>query len=362
MSSFTSRHPILVGSVAFLLGLVAAAAGAGVALPHLAETGIGLPVVVGLVALVAGLALTGAGAARLLRLTPGWWRLPVVLVLAVTAYALASAVGIGVAATTVPPTDVGAATPGDLGLPFEEVSVPTADGVTLAAWYLPSANRAAVVLLHGSGSTRSDVLDQAAVLARHGYGVLALDARGHGRSGGRAMDLGWFGDLDVSAGVSFLASRPEIDPGRIGAVGLSMGGEEAIGALASDPRLRAVVAEGATGRRSADHAWLAEVYGVRGRIQQGVGWLTDAVASLLTPASLPTPLREAAALATPRRILLITAGTVDDELHAARFIGAGTAAVEIWTVPEADHTGGLATDPNGWEERVIGFLAAELGR
>jgi uncharacterized protein len=45
------------------------------------------------------------------------------------------------------------------------------------------------------------------VLARHGYGVLLFDARGHGRSEGRAMDFGWFGDLDVSAAVSFLVAR-----------------------------------------------------------------------------------------------------------------------------------------------------------
>ena len=46
---------------------------------------------------------------------------------------------------------------------------------------------------------RSAVLDQAAVLARHGYGVLLYDARGMGRSGGRAMNFGWYGDRDLAA-------------------------------------------------------------------------------------------------------------------------------------------------------------------
>lgn len=361
MPSFPSRHPALVASVAYLLGLVATAAGAGLALPHLAKTGIGLSTVVGLVGLFAGFVLAGLGAVRFVRRTPGWSRLPVVVAMVVVAYTVNSAVGVAVAATTVPPTEVGATTPADLGLPFEEVDVPTADGVLLSGWYLPSGNRAAVVLLHGSGSTRSDVLDQAVVLARRGYGVLALDARGHGRSGGRAMDLGWFGDLDVSAGVSFLAARSEVDPGRIGAVGLSMGGEEAIGALATDPRIRAVVAEGATGRMHADDAWLVEVYGARGRFQQAIEWLTDLATDVLTPATPPTPLREAVGRATPRRVLLITAGTVEEESHAARFIASGSAStVAIWTVEGAGHTGGLAADPSGWEERVTGFLDAAL--
>ena len=61
--------------------------------------------------------------------------------------------------------------------------------MTLAGWYAPSRNGAAVVLLHGAGSTRSNVLDEAVVLAEHGYGVLMLDARGHGESAGRGHGL-----------------------------------------------------------------------------------------------------------------------------------------------------------------------------
>ena len=47
-----------------------------------------------------------------------------------------------------------------------------------------------------------------------------------------------------------------------------MGGEEAIGAAATDDRIRAVVAEGATGRTAADKAWLSEEYGLAGVVQE----------------------------------------------------------------------------------------------
>ena len=120
----------------------------------------------------------------------------------------------------------------------------TADGVRLSAWHVPSANGAAVVLRHGATSTRSNTLDEMVVLARHGYGVLATDARGHGRSGGVAMDWGWFGDLDSAATVTYLSRRPDVDAHRIAVAGLSLGGEEALGAAAADPRIRAVIAEG----------------------------------------------------------------------------------------------------------------------
>ncbi|WP_130511824.1 serine aminopeptidase domain-containing protein [Krasilnikovia cinnamomea] len=71
-----------------------------------------------------------------------------------------------------------------------DVIMSTSDGARLSGWYVPVVNGAALVLRHGAGSTRTDTLPQAAVLARHGYGLLLVDARGHGHSGGRGMDLG----------------------------------------------------------------------------------------------------------------------------------------------------------------------------
>ena len=50
-----------------------------------------------------------------------------------------------------------------------------------------------MLLLPGAGSTRTAVMGQAAVLARHGYGALLHDTGGHGLSAGHAMDFGWWG-------------------------------------------------------------------------------------------------------------------------------------------------------------------------
>jgi serine aminopeptidase S33 family len=113
------------------------------------------------------------------------------------------------------------------------------DGVQLSGSYIPSRNGAAVLTIPGGGETRDGIFDQAVVVARNGYGVLDLDTRGHGPSQGTPMDFGWFGDLDVAAGISFLSAQEEVDPSRITALGLSMGGEEALTAAATDPRLRA---------------------------------------------------------------------------------------------------------------------------
>jgi uncharacterized protein len=89
-------------------------------------------------------------------------------------------------------------------------------------------------------------------------------------STGRPMAWGWHGDDDVYAAIDVLKSTPGVDPSRVGVVGLSMGGEEALGAAAFDQRIRAVVAEGATGRSPADLGWLATAYGWRGQMTLAV--------------------------------------------------------------------------------------------
>jgi dienelactone hydrolase len=355
------RRRACPSSVTVAAGLLAAAVGAGIAVPHLAKTGLSPIAAAGLVALVGGLGLVAAGAVEPVRRRRRWGRVAVGSGLLLASVVVIYVVGIAVAATNVPRTRVAATTPADLGLRYRDVTFDTVDETTLSGWYIASANGAAVVLSHGAGSTRSGVLDQATVLARHGYGVLLYDARGHGRSGGRAMDFGWYGDTDIAAAVSFLQGQPDVDGARIAAVGMSMGGEESIGAAAADERIRAVVAEGATNRTAADSAWLSDIHGWRGTVQEGIEWVLYATVDVLTAADPPVALRDAAAAAAPRPMLLIAGGDLPDERHAGRYIAGGAPdSVELWIVPDTGHTQALATHPHEWEERVTSFLAEAL--
>lgn len=329
--------------------------GVGIGLPHLAKSGRGLAAIVGLTALLLGALGLLAGGMGLARMTSWWRRLLVLLALLVVAvlgvYVLALPLAAAVPAPAAAPVTAPA------GVAAEDIVVPTADGERLAGWYVPSTNGAAVILVPGSGSSRESMGLHVQALADGGYGVLAIDPRGHGESSGRAMDWGWFGDSDIAAAVTYLEDQVDVDSARIGVVGLSMGGEQAIGAAGVDPRIQAVVAEGVTGRSVADLHWLSEVYGWRGSVTEGVHHVQTWVADLLSPADQPPPLREAAAAAAPRAILLVVAGTRPDEQHAASDIqSAAPGNVEIWTVPEAGHTAGLRTDPAGWRQRVLAFL------
>lgn len=349
------------GAALVLVGVAATATGAGIAAAWLTKSGFGPTAAAGALSLVAGVAVLAYGAADSTAAARGWFRAAAALALLLVSATLVLTLAIAVAATNVPPTALGTATPADRGLAFEAALFTAPDGVELTGWYLPTQNGAAVVVLHGAGSTRSAVLDQAAVLARAGYGVLLFDARGHGTSGGRAMDFGWYGDADLAGAVGYLAGRPDVDPSRIAAVGLSMGGEEAIGAAAADSRLRAVVAEGATGRTAVDKAWLSEEYGFRGLLQEGIDHLTFWFADLLTDAGPPVGLREAVTAMAPRPLLLIAAAEVPDEQAVAtRLQAIAPERVEVWIVPGAGHTGGLATAPEEWRARVVAFLDTAL--
>ena len=354
-----------VGRFAMAAGLLAVPIGAGIAGPHLAKSGPVLTTLAGLAALIGGVVLLVIGAATLIRAAPSWRRVPVVAALLLVTFVVTWSFGQAVASTNVPRTDVGSATPADRELVYRDVRFLSSDGVSLSGWYIPSETGAAVVLLHGAGSSRSSVLDHAVVLARHGYGVLLYDARGHGRSDGRAMDFGWYGDEDVAGAVAFLAAQRGVDDDRIAAVGMSMGGEQAIGAAAANERIQAVVAEGATNRVADDSAWHSDEFGWRGAAQERFDWLTYRLTDLLTTADPPVALRQAVRSAAPRPVLLIAAGSVADEAQAARYFRDGSPdSVKVWVAPGTGHTDALDTYPDEWEARVIAFLdrALAVGR
>ncbi|PKQ14355.1 MAG: hypothetical protein CVT68_12300, partial [Actinobacteria bacterium HGW-Actinobacteria-8] len=296
-------------------------------------------VTVGSVAAGVGVAALLAALVLLLRRhVHGRLRTVLVAVAGVVVVAIAAMpVGVAVWATHPPHADFEG--PGPEG--SVDVTIEAGDGITLAGWYVPTGNGAAVVLGHGAGSTRDDVVRQSEVLADAGYGVLAIDARGHGQSTGQAMDLGWWGEADLSAAFDTLTAFDGVDPDRVGLVGMSMGGEESLGAAGVDSRVRAVVAEGATQRTAADKSgWLPRH--PLGWLQRAMDAERDLLVSLLTDAPRPASLSDAVA-ASDAPVLLITASQMPDEAAAAKWIKDANPRVEIWTVPDAGHIGGIAT-------------------
>jgi fermentation-respiration switch protein FrsA (DUF1100 family) len=91
------------------------------------------------------------------------------------------------------------ATPADLGIAFEAVTLRTADGEQLQAWLLsPERPRAFVLYFHGNGGNLSVWLPILAGVVRHGYSVGAIDYRGYGNSTGMPSERGLYRDADAA--------------------------------------------------------------------------------------------------------------------------------------------------------------------
>ncbi len=242
----------------------------------------------------------------------------------------------------------------DLGMSYEDVRFTTSDGLTLSGWYVPSRNRAAVIVFPASG--RSGSQEHVAMLARHGYGVLIFDPRGTGESEGDPYR--WGGEQDVEAALDYLRGRPDIDPDRIGGLGLSLGGELMLQTAAETDALKAVVSEGAGIRsireemvKSGAVKWLTLPF-----------WVTQTAATAVFSNHPPPPnLQDCVARISPRPVFLIYSGhpVGGEELNADFYAAAGPPKT-LWEIPEASHTGGLDARPREYEQRVVDFFDQAL--
>lgn len=133
-------------------------------------------------------------------------------------------------------------TPAEYGLPFEDVTITNPDGMKLAGWFIPSENGAVIIMQHGYKSTRDELLNEAEMMHRHGYGVLVTSIRAHDHSEGDLITLGVYEMDDMEAWYQYLISRDDIDPEKIGILGNSYGGMLAIQYAARNENLKAIVA------------------------------------------------------------------------------------------------------------------------
>lgn len=279
------------------------------------------------------------------------WGFGIVLLAAVGLLYLALPIGMGIYTVLPGREAVGGVPEG-----FEQVKLETDDGVSLAAWYRPPDNGAAIILIHGAGASRESLRPYAEMLAGQGYGVLALDLRGHGESKGKTNRLGWQGTRDVGAAVDFLQGRSEVQS--IGGLGLSMGGEVLLGAAGDYPEIQAIVTDGAT-RRSTEE--LLALESERPLVRNYTARVMYATVRLLSGDAPPRPLLESMLASESTRFLLIAAGqnaleTAFNQLFATTL---GDRA-SLWVVPEAAHMGAFQLRPDEYEQRLISFFQKAL--
>ena len=170
---------------------------------------------------------------------------------------------------------------------------------------------------------------------------------------------GWSGHEDLIGAVAVLQRQPDVRQGRIGGLGLSVGGEMLLQTAAETTGLKGVVSEGAGRRSLREHLHIPTL----GAVQK---WLTPWIAQtgalmVMSNAAPPPYLGDVVARIAPRPILLIYSrhGLDDESLNRVYYASAHQPKA-LWEVPRGGHTGALQAVPVQYEARVVSFLDRAL--
>ena len=249
-------------------------------------------------------------------------------------------------------------TPSDVGMDYRDVQVTSADGLDLAGWWIPSRNGAALIVQHGYKTNRSTrLLGIAALLVKHGYGVLLSSVRAHDVNGGEVISFGLEEMQDMAAWVAFVGQVDGVDPQRIGIFGNSMGGSLAIQLAAQSPAIKAVVAHSATAsiRSTVETSvryftglpplpfapmilfWVERDWGIDADVIDFTQWIDDL---------------------SPRPVLLMQGGAdvVIAPASGQLLYEAALEPRELWFDAALDHVAFFDERPEEFERRVVGFF------
>jgi alpha-beta hydrolase superfamily lysophospholipase len=246
-----------------------------------------------------------------------------------------------------------------LGLKPHRVKLNTRDGMNINAWYQPSSIGKSVILLHGYKMDSGEMAPIAAMLTRHGMGVIMPDLRAHGDSEGDLITFGAHEWQDIQAAADYIAH--EEPQSTLGILGNSMGGALSICYAASDARIRAVVAQ-------------SPYASMRHSLSQGIKYFTGLPAFPFVPLmrlfSLPyvdldaeyiSPVAMLSRLEhTPVMILMGGADEVVNPDGAEKLYAAGGETTHLWFEPELNHVNFHTEMEETFEEKIVDFFNASL--
>jgi len=117
------------------------------------------------------------------------------------------------------------ATPAAIGLKHEDVTLETADGVTLHGWFVPGSSSRVLLFFHGNAGNISHRLYTIRQFVELGLSVLIIDYRGYGQSDGKPSEQGLY--QDAEAAWRYLIDDRGVPAGDIVIAGRSLGGSVA---------------------------------------------------------------------------------------------------------------------------------------
>jgi dienelactone hydrolase len=252
-------------------------------------------------------------------------------------------------------------TPEELSLPYENVTVTTDDGLELQGWFIAPQNGAVVMLQHGYKANRSEVLEEAEMLYRHGFGSLITSIRSHDVNPGVRITFGQKEIQDIRAWYDYLLTREGVSADKIGAYGLSMGAAILLKFASQNDELQAVMAQSA-------FSSLAET--VNQSVQAFANLPPFPFATLIVfwaERELGFPLSEVnakewIAKISPRAVLILQGGSDDaiSKQSGERLFEAAHEPKEFWFEADGEHANFDLLFPEEFEARMIEFFEQYL--
>lgn len=243
--------------------------------------------------------------------------------------------------------------PADVGLDYDDVSIPVpADNLSLSAWWMPAQNAHSVVLyVHGANGNKEEFhtggLEFYAELVKRGHHVLAIDLRNHGASDKTESGRLTFGSEEYRDVLAALDMIEQLAPGLpIYGSGVSMGGATLIEAVTHDKRMKALVLiDPLLDPESATEGGMHAILGLPKPLLQPTLWSATNLYGL--GGEGPRPLETAKTLSLPILIIQdpgdpVTLMTYSEELATNK----DNITYHVLPDPASDHP--ALADAGGW--------------
>jgi uncharacterized protein len=246
--------------------------------------------------------------------------------------------------------------------PPQPISFYAADGMRIDGSFFPGTLGDAIIMCHGYRACSLDLMGAAAELNAKGHSVLLFDFRGHGKSGGKRSSIGYKERRDLYAAVQYTKSRPEVDPERIGVLGISMGAATAILTAAECTDIKAVVADSSFATlQDVVYQGFRTTFKLPGPVVAGPLLMFSEMFSGFRTSQV-RPIDVVSAIA-PRPIMFIhsQADQLINYSHCDRLFEAANAPKSQWLVADASHARAGELYYDEYLARVNSFFEQHLG-
>jgi len=250
----------------------------------------------------------------------------------------------------IPPKFHSTIKPDEFGIPYEQVSFNTADGVTIAGWWIPGKGNMTLIVGHGYPFDKGNIF-QATVWLHPEFNLFYYDHRSFGESKGIISTAGAREAKDVEAAINFVKKK---QPGKIGLYGFSMSGAAML--LSSKTSVSAIVVDSTYATLD---AMIHRTYALFGPLRWPFVWITKlySIIFLGISADNVSPAKELAKAKIP---VLIIHGSKDSQIPVENaynlYEQSNKKKVELWIIEGADHGESIAVAKEKYKKRIIKFF------